>query len=328
MSAIQIARTVDDERRTTANNPLRRAGDAPRATSFRDRALCETALTHKSWLNEARTAGPRGQRAARVSGRRGAGAGGQRPAHAPLPDSAEGDLSRARAALVSESGLAQGGAARSISALDLPRQAARTDRRARAPSILADALEALMGAIYLDGGFDASRARRGAAVRTALDDVDSTRGSITSRACRSAPRRSADGARLRGGRRGRARPRQAVRGGAVAGRARPTAARSADRRRRRSRAPRRRRWTAIEREVEAVTAPIATRRGAARRAGGLPAAARRGPRGAPGRRRRARHAARAPPGRLRRRDRRRARSGRSSCSARRSRSRPACSTAR
>ena len=56
----------------------------------------------------------RRQRAARVPGRRRAGAGGERPADAPPPRSAEGDLTKARAALVSEAGLARA-AARSSS---------------------------------------------------------------------------------------------------------------------------------------------------------------------------------------------------------------------
>jgi len=72
-----------------------------------------------------------------------------------LPGSAEGDLTRARAALVSEGGLA-----RAATALDLGRflfvgrGEERTGGRAR-PSILADALEALMAAVYLDSGLDA-----------------------------------------------------------------------------------------------------------------------------------------------------------------------------
>jgi len=72
-----------------------------------------------------------------------------------LPDSAEGDLTRARAALVSEGGLARAAGTLSLGRfLFVGRGEERTGGRAR-PSILADALEALMGAVYLDGGLDA-----------------------------------------------------------------------------------------------------------------------------------------------------------------------------
>jgi len=71
-----------------------------------------------------------------------------------LPDSAEGDLTRARAALVSEGGLARAAVALDLGRwIFLGRGEERTGGRAR-PSILANALEALMGAVYLDGGFE------------------------------------------------------------------------------------------------------------------------------------------------------------------------------
>ena len=90
-----------------------------------------------------------------------------------LPDSAEGDLTRARAALVSEGGLA-----RAAGTLDLGRflfvgrGEERTGGRAR-PSILADALEALMGAVYLDGGLDAVAAVVARLFQPELADVES-----------------------------------------------------------------------------------------------------------------------------------------------------------
>jgi ribonuclease-3 len=43
---------------------------------------------------------------------------------------------------------------------------------ARRPSILADALEALIGAIFLDAGFDAARAAVERLYSTALDGID------------------------------------------------------------------------------------------------------------------------------------------------------------
>ncbi len=69
----------------------------------------------------------------------------------------EGDLSKIRAALVNEAFLA--GIARGLGLGDAI-QLGRGERKAGLAdqaSILADALEAVLGAIYLDGGFDAAR---------------------------------------------------------------------------------------------------------------------------------------------------------------------------
>lgn len=69
---------------------------------------------------------------------------------------AEGDLSRIRAALVNEESLAE--LARELdigSYLVLGKGAAQSGGRGR-DSLLADALEALVGAVFVDGGFDAA----------------------------------------------------------------------------------------------------------------------------------------------------------------------------
>lgn len=73
-------------------------------------------------------------------------------------DSSEGDLTRVRAHLVRENTLQQ--LARELgfgSALRLSEGEARGGGAQR-PSILADAFEAVLGAVYLDGGFEAARA--------------------------------------------------------------------------------------------------------------------------------------------------------------------------
>jgi ribonuclease-3 len=75
-----------------------------------------------------------------------------------FPQTPEGDLSRARASLVNRDTLAQlarrldVGAAIRLGEGEL--KSGGTDRT----SILADALEAVFGAVFLDGGFDAARA--------------------------------------------------------------------------------------------------------------------------------------------------------------------------
>ncbi len=74
------------------------------------------------------------------------------------PEADEGDLSRYRASLVSGQSLAE-----AASALELGEQLRLGSGELktggfRRSSILADALEALFGAVYQDGGFDAARA--------------------------------------------------------------------------------------------------------------------------------------------------------------------------
>ena len=73
------------------------------------------------------------------------------------PDLREGELSRLRASLVNKNALAE--IARDISLgphIVLGSGELKTGGRRR-DSILADALEALIGAVYLDGGYDAGR---------------------------------------------------------------------------------------------------------------------------------------------------------------------------
>jgi ribonuclease III len=74
------------------------------------------------------------------------------------PDAEEGDLSRLRASLVCEDSLARLAEGLGLGdVLTLGGGALKSGGFRRAP-ILADTLEALLGAIYLDGGFDAGRA--------------------------------------------------------------------------------------------------------------------------------------------------------------------------
>jgi ribonuclease-3 len=76
---------------------------------------------------------------------------------ASLPDLTEGALSKLKAQLVSESCLER--VARRLQVggyLKLGRGEELSDGREK-PSLLADALEAILAAVYLDGGFEASR---------------------------------------------------------------------------------------------------------------------------------------------------------------------------
>lgn len=74
------------------------------------------------------------------------------------PRAEEGDLSRLRASLVCEESLARVAGALEIGeVLTLGSGTLKSGGFRRAP-ILADTLEAVLGAVYLDGGFDAGRA--------------------------------------------------------------------------------------------------------------------------------------------------------------------------
>jgi ribonuclease-3 len=88
-----------------------------------------------------------------------------------LPEADEGDLSRTRASLVKKETLAR--IAREIKLGDYLRLGAgesRTGAHGR-DSILEDALEALFGAIYLDGGFEAAQAVIMALFREPLEEA-------------------------------------------------------------------------------------------------------------------------------------------------------------
>jgi ribonuclease-3 len=75
-----------------------------------------------------------------------------------FPREREGDLGKRLAVLVAQGSLAQVAASLGLgAALRIPANEERSGVRARA-SVLADALEALLGAIYLDGGLDPARA--------------------------------------------------------------------------------------------------------------------------------------------------------------------------
>jgi ribonuclease-3 len=123
---------------------------------FRDAALCETALTHTSWLNETAAEGRSDNERLEFLGDSVLALVVSDLLMRRLPTRAEGELTRMRAGIVSEGGLA-----RAAAAIDLGRYILlgkgeeRTGGRSR-PSILADALEALMGAVYLDGGLSAA----------------------------------------------------------------------------------------------------------------------------------------------------------------------------
>lgn len=134
-----------------SSNPLK----LPKLTyTFRDPALLTRALSHASWANE----GP-----GRLHNERMEFLGDAvvqlivtETLLARFPDWQEGVLSPARARLVRRETHAQLAQVLEIGGALRLGAGATTEQRS-APSILADAYEALIGAIYLDGGLDAAR---------------------------------------------------------------------------------------------------------------------------------------------------------------------------
>jgi ribonuclease-3 len=124
---------------------------------FRDEALLRLALTHPSVAHERGAGTPHNQRLEFLGD-----AVLQLALTAKLyeqfPHLGEGPLTKARAHLVNRRTLAEKGQCLGLGHhLYLSRGEELTGGRER-PSALADAYEALLGAIYLDGGFEAARA--------------------------------------------------------------------------------------------------------------------------------------------------------------------------
>ncbi len=121
--------------------------------SFQDRELLDRALTHASFAQE--NDGDRGNERLEFLGDAVIDLVIARLLYDDHPDWNEGDLTRARAALVNRGALAE--CARRI---DLGRhlRLGRTERLSAGEGkdrILADGFEALLGALYLDGGVEA-----------------------------------------------------------------------------------------------------------------------------------------------------------------------------
>ncbi len=72
------------------------------------------------------------------------------------PDYTEGEMTKSRAALVNESALVKLARELGVSDYLILGRGERNSGGADKPSILADAVEALIGAVYVDGGFDAA----------------------------------------------------------------------------------------------------------------------------------------------------------------------------
>ncbi len=121
---------------------------------FADPALLGQALTHRSWCAE--HAGYRSNERLEFLGDSVLGLVVTDDLYALLTDAGEGQLSRMRATVVCSAALAEMAVELSIGEVLLLGKGEHGSGGRERPSILADAMEAVIGAVYLDGGHAAA----------------------------------------------------------------------------------------------------------------------------------------------------------------------------
>ena len=125
--------------------------------TFRDRTLLDNALTHSSYANEHREQGALSNERLEFLGDSILGLVVADHLYRTRPDLPEGDLTRTRAALVCENSLVDVAKGLDLgSSLKLGKGEESGGGRHR-PSIQADAVEAMLAAVYLDGGIGQAR---------------------------------------------------------------------------------------------------------------------------------------------------------------------------
>ncbi|MCQ4865408.1 ribonuclease III [Pseudoflavonifractor phocaeensis] len=125
--------------------------------TFRDRSLLENALTHSSYANENKALGLQSNERLEFLGDSVLGMVTADYLFRTHPDLPEGDLTRTRAALVCEGSLVEVAHQLELgSYLKLGKGEDAGGGRER-PSIVADAVEAVLAAVYLDGGIGSAR---------------------------------------------------------------------------------------------------------------------------------------------------------------------------
>ena len=125
--------------------------------TFQNRRLLENALTHSSYANENKAKGESSNERLEFLGDSVLGMVVADHLYRSHPDLPEGDLTRVRAALVCEESLVEvAGQLELGQYLKLGRGEDAGGGRQR-PSIQADAVEAVIAAVYLDGGIGSAR---------------------------------------------------------------------------------------------------------------------------------------------------------------------------
>ena len=124
---------------------------------FKDRGLLENALTHSSYANERWKDSLRCNERLEFLGDSVLGMITAQHLYKTLPDRPEGDLSRIRADLVCEKTLAKVAEKLHLGEVMLLGHGEDLGDGRHRPSILADAVESIIAAAFLDGGFEAAQ---------------------------------------------------------------------------------------------------------------------------------------------------------------------------
>jgi len=124
--------------------------------SFKDPGLLRRAMTHKSYLNEHRKQDWQDNERLEFLGDSVLDLVIGRQLMEQFPDASEGSLSKMKANIVSEESLAKIAEELDLGAFLFLGKGERKTQGMKKPSLLSDALEALIAALYLDGGLEAS----------------------------------------------------------------------------------------------------------------------------------------------------------------------------
>ena len=124
---------------------------------FRDRSLLRNALTHSSYANENRGLGVRCNERLEFLGDSVLGFVVANALYRRFPDRPEGEMTRMRADMVCETTLAQAAKAIGLGEELLLGHGEEQGGGRTRPSILADAMESVIAAAYLDGGLEAAQ---------------------------------------------------------------------------------------------------------------------------------------------------------------------------
>ena len=125
--------------------------------TFRDRSLLENALTHSSYANENRSRGCQSNERLEFLGDSVLGMVTADFLYRTHPDLPEGDLTRTRAALVCEESLVEVARTWGLGEYLKLGKGENAGGGRKRPSIQADAVEAVLAAVYLDGGIGSAR---------------------------------------------------------------------------------------------------------------------------------------------------------------------------
>jgi ribonuclease-3 len=125
--------------------------------TFRDRNRFIRALVHRSFLNQNGVSRSNSNERLEFLGDSVLGLIVNEHLYKKLPDCGEGELTRLKSLLVSEAVLAQQAMSMGLGDFLLLGPGEEDSGGRERPSILSDAFEALIGAIYMDSGLDAAR---------------------------------------------------------------------------------------------------------------------------------------------------------------------------